>query len=117
MRFAVHAGVLLGVGYLFSWPSRAHEVTPGYAWLRGLAPDTYKQGDNDNGHNLWFALGALALVWARVVDAAGWRRERTRSTAARWSALRAYSATCSRRVGKEGWRRASERVFLLGRKA
>lgn len=56
--------VLLGAGFLLSWPSRNADMTETYTWIQSLAPQ-YMVGDKpERGKNFWLAIAAFATVWA-----------------------------------------------------
>lgn len=56
--------VLLGAGFILSWPPRNGDMTETYTWIQSLAPQ-YMVGDKpERGKNFWLAIAAFATVWA-----------------------------------------------------
>lgn len=56
--------VLLGAGFILSWPPRGGDMTETYTWIQSLAPETMVQDKPDRGKNFWLAIAAFSTVWA-----------------------------------------------------
>lgn len=60
---AFHILVLLGAGFILSWPSRGGDMTETYNYIQSLAPSTMVQDKPDRGKDMWLALAAFSTVW------------------------------------------------------
>ena len=61
---AFYVLVLVGTGYILSWPPRDGDMTETYKWIQSLAPETMVGDKPERGKNFWLALAAVSTVWA-----------------------------------------------------
>ncbi|KAL2106182.1 hypothetical protein VUR80DRAFT_7103 [Thermomyces stellatus] len=56
--------VLVGAGFILSWPPRGGDMTETYTWIQSLAPETIVGENTDRAKNFWLAVAAFSTVWA-----------------------------------------------------
>lgn len=61
---ALRIVLLVGAGYILSWPPRGGDMTETYTWIQSLAPQSMVGDKPDRGRNFWLALAAFTTVWA-----------------------------------------------------